>query len=320
MGAEGFAIAGPYEHGDTPPAHLMGWAAEELGGMKAVEAEFEKLAANFSSFESVIGSAAPAPLKRKKVWEYGKLVNGGQHLPTGYQETGDCVSWGMRQAGQYRSAWEIAGNYEEEKFRYWFAPWIYGTSRVDIGGNRLRGAGSMGSWAAAAVLKYGILFDDDEGVPAYSGRIADSWGYGVPKQFYDVAHDNLVQSAVRLESVEQVRAALLSEEPCLVTIASNQGWAMQPVNYKGFHCFRASGWFGHQTCFLDWMDDPFPATYRQNSWGPNAHGTPLNGEPPGGAWWRAEDLEHEIRTNDVELYAISLFQGEKGPADNRIVR
>ena len=94
---------------------------------------------------------------------------------------------------------------------------------------------------------------------------------------------------------------------------------MEPENVSGHAVFVPSGSWAHQMTLLDWMDDPFPAAYRLNSWGANAHGAPLNGTPPGGAWNRAEDLEQELRSSGVEVFACSLFQGEEGPVDPGIL-
>ena len=113
------------------------------------------------------------PFIKAPIWELCKKVLGHDLLP-GKQETGDCVSWGIKQAGERRQVIEIAAG-QEERFRPWFAPWIYAVSRNQIGGG-LSGDGSLGIWGAKAIAKYGVLFADDEGVPPYSGRIADSWG------------------------------------------------------------------------------------------------------------------------------------------------
>jgi len=255
------------------------------------------------------------------IWEFAKKVIGGQHIPTWRQETGDCVSMGAVQAGQYLQCYEIAKGYEEEQFKLWFPPYIYGVSRThrDCGNGQLgRRAGSTGSWAAVAMMKHGVLFADDPNTPQYSGSLADSWGYkGPPEEAYSLARDNPVKSCARLRTVEELRAALINYKPC--TIASNRGFKMEPQEYKGYHVFIPQGSWPHQMCYLSWIDDPFPAAYRFNSWGANAHGDPLNGEPPGGAWNRAEDIEKELRSGNVEVYAMSSFEGFKGEADFRIL-
>ena len=109
-----------------------------------------------------------------------------------------------------------------------------------------------------------------------------------------------------LHSVRAIRAALLSDH--LVTIASSRGFKMRPEEKEGYHVFVPEGTWMHQMCLIEWMDNPFPAAYRLGSWGPAAHGTPLRGEPPGGAWNLAEDLAPELATRSVECFAFSRFQ------------
>lgn len=307
-------IGGPYALGDRPPLHLCGWAGPELA--RVAYAALHRFFATYRDWRERFAGDVDAP-PSDRIWEYTKRVNGGSHLSTWYQEDGDCVSMGCVNAVDYRSAYEIAGRGEEEKFRRGFPPFTYGVSRTapDLGNNRLgREAGSLGSWGAEALRRYGCLFVDDAGTPAYTGKIAKSWGTsGPPAEARELAKDNPMRSTVALSTVEQVRHELINRRP--VTIASNQGWAMQPIEWHGLHVFKPEGSFGHQTVLLDWIDDFGGLAYRLNSWGADAHGTPLNGEPPGGAWWRAADLEAELRQRGgCELYACSMFEGEKsGP-------
>lgn len=233
----------------------------------------------------------------------------------------NCVSFGAAHAGMYMACYEIYRLREAEVYKPWFPPFIYGVSRLapDCGNGRLGNSdGSLGSWGATAMMKYGVLFADDPGVPPYSGRVAKAWGSrpGPPREFYQEASDNRVGSAAKLTTVEEIREALLNYHT--ITIASQQGFEMQPVRYRDHHVFKPSGQWSHQMSLLAWQDDPFPAAYRLNSWG-NAHGDPLNGEPPGGAWNHADDLEKELRRYDVELYALSLFDGFDAAPDFSIL-
>jgi len=253
----------------------------------------------------------------KPVWELDKMVIGRQWLP-GKQEIGDCVSWGMKHAGEVRNIFEIA-NGQEEKWRPWFAPWIYAISRNQIGGGRIAGDGSLGIWAAKGVAEYGVLFEDDEGVPKYSGSIARQWGSPrnagdnpVYKDFFDVAHDNkcyYVETKTVQELVEMIK---VYRRP--VTIASMRGFYMKPREYKGYHVFTPSGQWAHQMCWIEYNEE-LPALYRMNSWGPEAHGKPLRGETPGGAWNLLDDIDYELRAFDVEAFALVEFEGEPGKPD-----
>lgn len=273
-------------------------------GIETADREFSRLQDNFINFQ-IVGAGEDKP--GIPIWQFAKRLNNGDHIKTWYQETGDCVSMGAAQAGNYLTAAAICHYRQPIQFKLWYPPYIYATSRTapDCGAGRLgRSAGSTGAWAATAMMKYGVVFEDDEGVPKYSGRLADSWGYsGAPKEFYELASDNLVKSAARLETVDQIREALINYYP--VTIASSQGFELDVKD--GRRIYVPSGTWNHQMCFIAWQDEPFPAAYRLNSWG-DSTGDPLNGEPIGGAWQSAESIKRELQTG-VEVYALSNFEG-----------
>ena len=257
------------------------------------------------------------PAVMKPIWEIAKEVLGAD-IPAGKQEVGDCVSWGMKQAGERRSLIDIASG-QEEKFRRWFAPWIYAVSRNKIGGG-MTGDGSLGVWAAKAVAQYGVLFEDDPGVPPYSGSLARSWGSARNvrnpeySKYFDVAKDNPCV-CVDVKTVEEA-VKMVRDYRRPLTIASMRGFRMDPKEYKGYHVFVPSGSWAHQMCFIEYNDE-LPALYRLNSWGASAHGSPLRGETPGGAWNLLEDIEREFRTMDIECYALVEFEGEPGNPDWR---
>ena len=303
------------------PDHFYGW----LGPLAEKEAKRDLYARGLLksvSFDEAVERrlvVAADPVVQRPVWELAKEVLGREYV-VGRQEIGDCVSWGMKQAGEIRQIIEIAMG-QEEKWRPWFAPWIYAVSRNQIGGG-LSGDGSLGSWAAAAVSKYGVLFADDPGVPPYSGSLARTWGSRsnvrnpVYEPFFKVAEDNPCV-CVEVKTVEDA-VKMIRDYRRPLTIASMRGFQMQPRTYRGKHVFVPSGTWAHQMCFVEY-DPELPALYRLNSWGPDAHGKPLNGEIAGGAWNLLDDIEREFKTMDVECFALVEFEGEPGPPDNRIV-
>lgn len=321
MTRDGQPIGGEYQFGDLPPHYLMGWAGIDEERRALDNLASAGLVRSFAeAFPVVSAAASPA---RSFVWDLAKKLFNGSHLPTPTQETGDCTAVADAVEANFTQIVQIVEGYREQRFRAVFAPFTYYASRVLIGQNRIRGAGSTGAWTAAAANKIGRLFVDDEGVPAYSGSLADAWGNGRaysgsdPRDFQATAKDNPTRYVVQLKTVAEIREALLAHKPC--TIASNRGFGMQPVRYKDRHVFQPAGSWAHQMTFLDWMDDPFPAAYRGNQWGAKAHGDPLNGEWPGGAWNLADDIEAELRTG-VEVYCFAEFEGEPGSPDFRLVR
>jgi len=231
----------------------------------------------------------------------------------------NCVSMGAAQAGQYMQIFEMSRLGQEELFKLWFPPYIYATSRVDIGRAELgRAPGSTGAWAVEAMRKFGVLFMDDPGVPQYSRDLADSWGYrGVGKQFKDLAADNPVKGAAKLTSADEIRLALCNWKMCTYAIM----WAYDTTPYtaKGKSgreypvMRRADTKGGHQVCLLHWNDD-IDGAFCLNSWSDRVHGPSLNGEPKGGAYIPRREIERDLRGYS-EVYALSDFQGFKGEAD-----
>lgn len=249
------------------------------------------------------------------LWTFAQQINGGQHFPTYRQETGDCVSFGAANAILYVQAVQQGLHGFHEEFHPVFQPWIYGVSRTakDIGNKKLgRSAGSVGRWAAETVKKYGVLAADAEGVPDYSGRLADDWGFkGVPDQYFPLAKDFTVNAVALVKNYEAARDALANGYP--VTVASNVGFKMQPVLHDGKRFGVQSGSWNHQMVFIG-VDDTCTcpdgsqgALYILNSWGASAHGTPAGDEPPGGFWVSRKVAERMLGQGDS--WAFSAFTG-----------
>lgn len=273
-------------------------------GIKAGDEAFEKAEKEFIKFQiSGKGPDKPGP----SIWRLAKRVNDNKNLPTWYQQVGDCCSMGATQVIDYlQIAQVVSGKDGTIEYHPVFPPYIYGISRTakDCGNRSLYGDGSTGAWTATACKNHGVLFCDDEGVPKYSGSIARSWGSsGPPAKFQELAKDNCVKSIARLTTVDELRDALMNYHFC--TIASS--WGFDVGKRAGYKIYSKSGSWAHQMCFIAWMDDPFPAAFRLNSWG-DSTGPSLHGEPLGGAWQPAESIKKELTTG-VELYAYSQFDG-----------
>jgi len=299
---------------DSELMALAGWRFD------IADQEFDRLAGSFLPFIARAARRHDGP----PIWEYAKQVNGGRHLPTYFQESGDCVSMGAAQAGMYLSAYEIVARKEEEVFKRWFPPWIYFKSRMapDAGNGRLRrGAGSTGAWAAVALMNYGVLFDSDPGVPAYSGALANAWGIGRVdgvEKLETLAHDNPVRSASRLRTADEIIGALDGYQPCTYAIIWRYGSDAVERHGRRFlqRQRRATG--GHQICLLDY-DREVDAVFALNSWGESAHAGPDNGEPLGGAWLDVADVERDLSESQTEVYALSQFDGHPADADWGII-
>jgi hypothetical protein len=284
---------------------LCGWAGEETA-----QDAFQELKGHFVPFViwDTHNQAEAVPQDRRSVlWTASNKVL-GKHLPTFRQEIGDCVSMGAANAVNYLTCVQMAAG-ENIKFRPAFQPWIYGTSRVLVGRNRLgcSSDGSVGAWAAAAVEQYGILFSDESGVPPYSGSVAKQWGCKKPafEKFMPIADDFQVRSIAQVTTFEQVRDALVNGYP--VTVASNQGFQMKGRADGGKLWGVPSGSWAHQMCFIGYDPEPRPCVYCINSWGENAHGKPVDDAPPGGFWVDAKTVARMVKQGDS--FAYSSFVG-----------
>jgi hypothetical protein len=226
------------------------------------------------------------------------------------QEIGDCVAFGAKNACEYLMATEKLMKGDREAFNSVFPPYLYGTGRVLIGGGQLDGDdGSLGSWMADAIIKYGVLRSSFGGVPAYSGRVAKKWGDspGPDKKFVEEGKLHPVKSAALIKSWDDLVAAISNGYPC--TTASDVGYSMTPSS-DGFH--RQNDNWGHQMCFIgvdDNAKDPYAIIL--NSWA-DAHGQLKDFDtgvdlPIGVLRVRRKDAEKHIRAG--ETFAYSNFEG-----------
>lgn len=287
---------------------LCGWAGEDIA-----KAEGARLAKQFVPFLIFENNGEPwvAEDRRAVLWDASLKVL-GQHIPARTQEIGDCVSFGAATACEYLLAVQIAAGSNQE-WHPVFQPWIYGGSRVQVGKGRLgccgrRCWGSVGSWAAAWLLESGggALPADAEGVPPYSGSLADDWGcHGAPAKFAHLAKPNYLKSAAKVSTWQEVRDALVNGYP--VTIASNVGFEGRPYERGGKLFLDPNGNWGHQMCVIGYDNSPEPCFYIMNSWGAARFKTPIDGAPPGGFWVKASAVQRIVSQGDS--YAFSDAKG-----------
>jgi hypothetical protein len=297
---QGMRVAEAYSKGE-----LIGWGGEEL----AREA-FSVIKSSFYDglSDHLVKNAAG---RKMFLWDIVRKVLGKdtQNYP---QEIGDCVSFGAKNATEYLTCCEILIGGEREKFRNVFPPYYYGTGRLYVGGGRMGNEdGSLGSWMAEAVMKYGTLFADEKDVPRYAGSVAKSWGGPNGRSSVDkwkpTAEKFKVKSAAKINSWAELVAAIVNGYPC--TVASNQGFAMTPDS-NGFHA--AQGNWSHQMCIVG-VDEEHatPHAYIINNWG-DVHGqlksfydnSPL---PVGLIRAKKSAIERMIAAD--ETFAYSQFDG-----------
>lgn len=241
------------------------------------------------------------------LWQAAQRVCGG-HLPHLIQEIGDCVSFGAANAVRYLLLVQIDRDPLSGGFHNPFPPYIYGISRVQIGGGRVGNSdGSTGAWAAKGVQEYGIVADDDPGVPAYSGNVARQWGrQGPPRDLIALGKQRLVRTVANVKTADEVRDAVCNGYP--VTIASNFG-SKRMIPQDGRIVAKQDGtrWM-HQMCVIAYDGSgQQPYFYVINSWDTSMHPAPLNGEPQGGFWVERSTMQYIASQGDS--WAFSQFDG-----------
>lgn len=201
-------------------------------------------------------------------WEAEKLV-AGSVLPSWNQgSVGSCVSFGYGRAAQDLMFLEIArGEQEQWPGKQVATEPIYGGSRVEVGGGRIGGDGSVGAWAARWVKDWGIILRGRYGsydLESYNESRCREYGRnGVPSELEALAREHPVTLVALVQSGEELWAAVGGWKP--VPVCSNRGFTT--TLRQGFcepsgswaHCMEYRGRFISPTrgkCFVI-----------QNSWG-----------------------------------------------------
>jgi len=250
--------------------------------------------------------------KRVLLYDFIRKASNGQY-PNRKQTIGDCVAHGAAYAvDAVKSVDIILKNEFEEWVEETATEDIYAGSRVQIGGGRIRGDGSIGAWAARYVNEYGALPRGKYGnvdLTTYSGSKARSWGRGgagVPKSLIPTAKKHPIQTVSKVTTYEEVRDLIANGYA--VTIASMQGFSSKRDS-EGFA--KPQGSWAHQMSILA-VDDEYkrPGVLVQNSWGTWNSGPKRHDQPNGSFWVDAEEIERRILKKG-DSWAFSGYEGFK---------
>lgn len=232
-------------------------------------------------------------------------------FPMRKQTIGDCVSQGAAYAVDAVKSVDI---YLNKEFEEWVAETatedIYGGSRVQIGGGRISGDGSVGAWAARYVNQYGALPRQKYGnidLSTYNGNYARTLGRnGVPKELLEIAKQHPIQTVSLVKTYEEVRDLISNGYG--VTIASMQGFSSKRDS-EGFA--KPQGTWAHQMSILG-VDDSYkrPGVLVQNSWGIWNGGPKRHNQPDGSFWVDAEEIERRVLSKG-DSWAFSGYEGFK---------
>ena len=256
--------------------------------------------------------AGKAVLGDDDVFLYRHVRKAAARAPPWYpnvnqQSVGCCVGCGWKHGCDVLQASAIA---QGAKFQWKpvSVEAIYGASRVEIGGGRISGDGSVGAWAKEAVGKVGLLPMEKHGeydLTTFSPARAREWGRtGVPNALEPVAREHLVKSAALVRSALDVKRAIQQGYP--VPICSDQGFTMER-DRDGFA--RPQGTWNHCMCVIGYRGGARPGYLILNSWGDAAHTGPVWPEDmPVAAFWCDESVMDRI-ARQGDSFAISDVQG-----------
>lgn len=290
----------------TPENARHGWSPDAFQSQETVQIisslpEFQITGPNG---EKIVQDNAKANVR---LWD-AVVATHGKHLDNIPQQIGDCVSWAYSHACEYLICVEMKTGPPGNEFHRLFPPYIYGTSRHQIGKDKVRGDGSCMAWAVQAGNQYGILRSDAEGVPPYSGEIAREWGkQGPPKDLIEATKMYSVGSSSQVKSAIEVRDAICNGYPVPFG-AGGIGWDRVVVKYNRLVGIRSGSW-SHAQCVIAYDGSGQEPLYCiLNSWGPRAGGkSPVDGSPPGSYWINQRDMDYVAKQGDA--FAISNFVG-----------
>jgi hypothetical protein len=276
---------------------LGGWSGED-----AAKEAFQIIGGTVYDNIKNIGSFG-AGERKMMLYEVVRKVL-GQDTLNYRQETGDCTSFGAKNALEYLTCVDIILGGEASKFRPVFPPFIYGAGRVWVTGMRW-GQGCTGVGVKEACRKYGVLFSDEEGVPKYNGSIAGKWGWsGPPKNFADqFAKNYLLKDAAKVANVQEAFDNIFNGRP--VTLASDWGFNFR-ADKDGFMAPR--GTWNHQMALVGAHVGSSHGDYGiiLNSWGDvfeHLKDFDTNVDLPIGVLRvRAEYIDKMIKQNDSWAY------------------
>lgn len=235
-----------------------GWQNDPVAAAAMVQ-EWDSVRGSSSRFESVASNlmeetADDAPALLHYAF---KLVRGQLDPAWNQNPAGTCVGFGHTAGAETLLLWEIAcGETEEDPGAHLAVEPTYAGSRVEIGGNRINGDGSVGVWAGEWAKRWGFVKRAVYGqydLRQYSVPYCRQWGStdsGVPAEIEAAAKLHPISDVALVTTAAEGWAALGAGKP--IPVCSNAGFE-SPLDADGFcrqrgswsHCMLGTGRFKH---------------------------------------------------------------------------
>lgn len=282
----------------------QGWVQDDA----AVQAILGTLPEGERRFaDTPAGKAVLGPDEDVYLWDYARKATGDRLPPRDQGSVGSCVSFGTAAAIEHLLCVQIVNGGGGE-FRPLAQEVIYAGSRVEVGGGRLRGDGSIGAWAAQFVQQWGVVGRGQVGkydLSAYSESRCRSWGNsGVPDDLEPVAKESPVKGVALVQSAAEAKKALRQGYP--IAVCSDQGFSMTRGS-DGFA--NPQGSWAHCMAIIGYTAGPREGFYILNSWGPDAHRGPTGKGDPGTAGFWADYRVVDRMLSQGDSWAFSDAKG-----------
>lgn len=223
------------------------------------------------------------------------------------QSVGCCVGCGWKHCADVCQATAIAAGRSFE-WKPVSVEVIYGGSRVDVGGRRISGDGSVGAWAKEYVASKGGIAAMQKYASAdlttfSPARARDFGRRGVPPDIAAAAKEHPVKGCALVKSWPDVKRAVQQGYP--VAVCSDQGFTMERDSTG--RC-RPQGVWPHCMAIIGVRGNPEGA-FILNSWGDSAHTGPVWPEdmPVAGFWVDAVVIDRMVRQGDS--FALADVEG-----------
>lgn len=287
---------------DPEPRFPTGW----IDDPEAVREVVSQLGGGRFSETAAFASAGDGP-EDVFLWESCREVTGDVLPARDQKSVGSCVGFAAASAVEHLLCVQIADG-SGEAYRDLAPEVIYGGSRVEIGGGRVGGDGSVGAWAARFVTVYGVvprgIFGRHDLRFYDEARCRELGRVGLSMELVAAAKEHPVRGVTRVLSWAECRSAVRNRYP--VMVCSSQGFGLER-DADGF-CPPRGTWY-HPMAIVGVRGGKRPGAFLLNSWGPRAHSGPRfpADAPEAGFWCDADVLERMLRQGDS--WAFSRVAG-----------